>query len=60
MHILKDLCRPTLFLRGDGIWAAPEGKNYSDATTSTSGLMSAADKTKLNGIASGTNNYLLP
>lgn len=26
---------------------------YSDATTSTHGLMSAADKTKLNGIASG-------
>lgn len=28
---------------------------YSNATTSTSGLMSAADKTKLDGIASGAN-----
>ena len=33
---------------------------YSNATTSTAGLMSAADKTKLNGIAEGANNYSLP
>lgn len=33
---------------------------YSDATTSASGLMSASDKSKLNGIASGANNYSLP
>lgn len=33
---------------------------YSDATTSASGLMSAADKTKLNGIAEGANNYVHP
>ena len=33
---------------------------YSDATTSTHGLMSTADKSKLNGIASGANNYSLP
>ena len=32
----------------------------SAATTSAAGLMSAADKTKLNGIASGANNYTLP
>ena len=30
---------------------------YGEATTSTAGLMSAADKHKLNGIAAGANNY---
>lgn len=30
------------------------------ATTSTAGLMSSEDKTKLNGIESGANNYSLP
>lgn len=30
------------------------------ATTSAAGLMSAADKTKLNGIATGANKYVLP
>lgn len=33
---------------------------YSAATTSAAGLMSAADKTKLNGIATGANNFSLP
>ena len=33
---------------------------YNDATTSTHGLMSTADKTKLNGIANNANNYSLP
>lgn len=33
---------------------------YSAATTSAAGLMSAADKSKLNGIASGANAYTLP
>ena len=33
---------------------------YSAATTSAAGLMSAADKTKLDGIATGANNYSLP
>ncbi|WP_341323349.1 hypothetical protein NSQ62_07715 [Solibacillus sp. FSL H8-0523] len=32
----------------------------STATTSVSGLMSSADKTKLNGIATGANNYTHP
>lgn len=32
----------------------------SEATTDARGLMSAADKTKLNGIAAGANNYTLP
>lgn len=33
---------------------------YSNATTTASGLMSAADKTKLDGVASGANNYTHP
>lgn len=33
---------------------------YSVATTDTAGLMSAADKVKLNGIATGANAYSLP
>lgn len=33
---------------------------YSDATQSASGLMSAADKTKLAGIDEGANNYIHP
>lgn len=40
------------FLRGDGVWATPTNTTYSAATSSTSGLMSAADKTKLDGINS--------
>ena len=33
---------------------------YSNATTSVSGLMSSTDKTKLDGIATGANNYVHP
>lgn len=33
---------------------------YSAATTSSDGLMSAADKAKLDGIVAGANNYTLP
>nr|DAY18988.1 MAG TPA: Head fiber protein [Caudoviricetes sp.] len=33
---------------------------YSVATTSADGLMSKSDKSKLNGIATGANNYSLP
>lgn len=33
---------------------------YSAATTSTAGLMSASDKSKLDGIATGANAYTLP
>lgn len=42
------------FLRGDGTWVVPTNTTYSAATTSAAGLMSAADKTKLDGIASMT------
>ena len=33
---------------------------YSNATTSAAGLMSSADKTKLDGVATSANNYTLP
>ena len=35
-------------------------RTYNDVTTSTHGLMTAADKIKLNGIANNANNYSLP
>ena len=41
------------FLRGDGTWVVPTNTTYVDATTSTHGLMSAVDKTKLDGVATG-------
>lgn len=37
-----------------------ENTTYSNATTSAAGLMSADDKSKLNGIAANANNYSLP
>lgn len=45
------------YLRSDGTWQVPPDTNttYSAATTSTAGLMSSSDKTKLDGIASGAN-----
>ena len=38
------------YLRGDGTWQTPTNTTYSEATTSKAGLMSAADKTKLDGL----------
>ncbi len=43
----------TSFLRGDGTWVVPTNTTYSAATTSANGLMTAAQVTKLNGIATG-------
>lgn len=40
------------FLRGDGMWATPTDTTYSVATTTSSGLMSASDKVKLNNLNS--------
>ena len=48
------------FLRGDGTWQIPTNTTYSTATQSASGLMSAADKKKLDGIATNANNYTHP
>lgn len=47
------------YLRGDGTWATPTNTTYGDATTSSSGLMSSSDKSKLNGIASGANKTVV-
>lgn len=44
----------------DKITIAATDTTYSAATTSAAGLMSAADKTKLDGIATGANKYTLP
>lgn len=43
---------------GTAVWGAE--KSYSEATTGAAGLMSAADKTKLDGIAAQANKYVLP
>lgn len=44
----------------DNLGAAAESHSHSAATTSAAGFMSAADKTKLNGIATNANNYVHP
>ena len=45
----------TRYLRSDGTWQVPPDTNttYSAATQSAAGLMSAADKKKLDGVAAG-------
>ena len=43
------------YLKADGTWQTPPNTTYSNATSSTSGLMSSTDKAKLDGIASGAN-----
>lgn len=52
----------TKYLRGDGTWQTPPDTNttYGVATGSSNGLMAAADKTKLDGIATGANKYTHP
>lgn len=48
------------FLKADGTYGTPANTTYGAATGSAAGLMSAADKNKLDGIASGANKYTLP
>ncbi|MDA3943721.1 MAG: head fiber protein [Bacteroidetes bacterium] len=55
-HVITDI---------SGLQAALDNKSnvghgHNVVTTSVDGFMSAADKVKLNGIASGANNYVLP
>ena len=45
---------------GTATWGADKDTTYTAATTTTDGLMSAADKTKLNGITTGANKYTHP
>ncbi len=44
---------------GSGNIVTPD-TTYSNATTSAAGLMSASDKSKLDGVAANANNYSLP
>ena len=45
---------------GTAVWGADNNTTYSIATTTSNGLMSSGDKTKLDGIATGANNYTHP
>lgn len=45
---------------GTAVWGEDKDTTYSAATQSANGLMSATDKTKLDGIAENANNYTLP
>ena len=45
---------------GTAVWGADNNTTYSAATQSANGLMSAADKKKLDGIATGANAYTHP
>jgi len=44
---------------GTAIWAADNNTTYAVATTSTNGLLSSIDKTKIDSIASNSNNSLI-
>ena len=59
---LPDETTTTKYLRQDGTWAVPPNDNttYSDATQENHGLMSAADKKKLDGVEEGANKYVHP
>lgn len=46
------------YLRGDGTWATPTNTTYSDATQSAHGLMSVADKKKLDGFGAASTYAL--
>ena len=48
------------YLRGDGTWQTPPNTTYSVASVDDNGLMSATDKAKLDGIATGANKYTHP
>lgn len=48
------------YLRADGTWQTPPNTSYSVATQTANGLMAAADKKKLDGVAAEANNYVHP
>lgn len=45
---------------GTAQWVDDKNTTYNDVTQSVHGLMTAADKTKLDGIAAGANKYIHP
>lgn len=45
---------------GTAQWVDDKNTTYNDVTQSEHGLMTAADKTKLDGIAAGANKYIHP
>lgn len=59
---LPDETTTAKYLRQDGTWAVPPNDNttYSDATQENHGLLSAADKKKLDGVEEGANKYVHP
>lgn len=48
------------YLCENGTWAVPPDTKYSVATTTSVGLLSASDKSKLDGIEAGADKYKLP
>lgn len=52
--------RTSLGITPANIGAAASAHSHSDATASEAGFMSASDKSKLDGVASGANNYTHP
>lgn len=45
---------------GTAVWGNDNNTTYGNATQSASGLMSSADKVKMDGIEANANNYVLP
>lgn len=48
------------WLDSTGAWTTPPNTTYGTASTTSAGLMSAADKKKLDGVADGANKYVHP
>lgn len=48
------------YLCENGTWVVPPDTKYSAATTTSAGLLSASDKSKLDGIEDGADKYKLP
>lgn len=48
------------WLDSTGAWTTPPNTTYGAASTTSAGLMSAADKKKLDGVADGANKYVHP
>ena len=60
LNALNSGSNTTKYLRNDGSWEVPHDTTYDEATTTTHGLMSSDDKSKLDNIADNANNYSHP